>query len=354
MTSRERVLTSVQHKEPDRVPLFYRDVPEVQDRLLTDLGLQSREELLRHLQIDFRLVGPRYVGPSLGDKKSGCIRDIWGVEHSYMKFSEAGGYWEVTSSPLAKCEDPAMLKDYAWPSLEWFDFSGISEQIKKHDGYAIMTDANHASRSVLFVIQALCGNEKAWADMLVNPELSESLIQHIMDFNLQFIEKMLTAANDKIDFFRTGDDFGMQNGLLIGPDLYQKFLHPALKAMGDLAKQHGAYYYHHTCGGVRKLIPELIRSGVDILDPLQVKATGMVPAELKAEFGQQLCFSGGVDEQELLPRGTPEQVRLGVRSLLDEMAPGGGFFIGPTHNLQVDIPTENVVAMYQAAKEWPN
>jgi uroporphyrinogen decarboxylase len=96
----------------------------------------------------------------------------------------------------------------------------------------------------------------------------------------------------------------------------------------------------------------LIETGVDVLDPLQVKAEGMIPEELKSEFGRRLCFSGGVDEQELLPRGTPEEVRNGVRGLLNVMSLGGGFFLGPTHNLQSDIPTENVVAMYEAARNW--
>ena len=351
MIPRDRVLTAVKHREPDRVPLFYRDVPEVQDRLLADLGLSSREELLRYLQIDFRWVEPRYVGPSLGDEQSGRIRDIWGVEYRFVSFSEAGGYWEAASNPLADCEDPAQLKDYPWPSLEWFDFSVLPEQIKKYENYAIMTAGGTASPSPLLVIQGLCGNEKAWTDMLLNPELFEALIRHILEFDVPFVEKMLAAAGDRIDFFRTGDDFGTQNSLLIGLDLYRRFLQPAIKAMSDVAKRHGAWHYHHSCGAIRQLIPDLIATGIDVLDPLQVKAVGMVPAELKAEFGRKICFSGGVDEQELLPRGTPEQVRQGVRSLLEEMAPGGGFFLGPTHNLQVDIPTENILAMYQTGWE---
>ena len=122
--------------------------------------------------------------------------------------------------------------------------------------------------------------------------------------------------------------------------------------MSRIAKAHGAYYYHHCCGAVRELIPLLIEAGVDVLDPIQVKAAGMEPAALKADFGERLCLSGGVDEQELLPNGTPAQVRAGVRALLDVMAPGGGYFVGPTHNFQSDIPTANIVAMYEAARAW--
>jgi len=120
--------------------------------------------------------------------------------------------------------------------------------------------------------------------------------------------------------------------------------------MADTAKKYGAHYYQHSCGSVRDLIPEFLEAGVEVLDPLQVYAKDMDPAELKAEYGDVLCFSGGIDEQELLPKGTPGQVAEGVRELIRIMAPGGGFFIGPTHNFQDDIPTENIVSMYKSAR----
>jgi uroporphyrinogen decarboxylase len=174
----------------------------------------------------------------------------------------------------------------------------------------------------------------------------------VLDFRLPFIDCMLAAAGDRIDFCRIGDDYGSQNGLLISPEMWKHRIGGALGAMARVAKGHGAYYYHHSCGAIRALIAELIGSGVDVLDPVQVKAAGMIPSELKAEFGDRLCFSGGLDEQDLLPRGTPDEVREGVFRLLDDMAPGGGFFLGPTHNFQDDIPTGNIVAMYDAAREW--
>ncbi|MCX5637996.1 MAG: uroporphyrinogen-III decarboxylase, partial [Planctomycetota bacterium] len=160
------------------------------------------------------------------------------------------------------------------------------------------------------------------------------------------------AAGGRIDFFRIGDDFGTQNSLVMSPRMFRDIIKPALKAMADTAKKYGAYYYHHSCGAVRELIPDLIETGVDVLDPIQVQAAGMVPTELKAEFGQKICFSGGVDEQRLLPNGSPEDVRKGVFQLLEDMARGGGFFIGPTHNFQADIPTANILAMYDAARQW--
>jgi len=196
------------------------------------------------------------------------------------------------------------------------------------------------------------GVEKALIDMAIHPAFFHALTQRIMDFLAPFVDRMLEAAGNRIDFFRVGDDYGTQKALLIGPRHWRTFIHPALKQLAGIAKGHGASFYLHSCGAVRELIPDLIETGVDVLDPLQVKATGMIPAELKRAYGEQICFCGGVDEQELLPRGTPEEIRAAVHQLLDTMCDRGGFFLGPTHNFQDDIPTENILAVYRAAKEW--
>ena len=353
MTPRERVLTAMEHRAPDRVPLFYRDVPEVEQRLLRDLGLKDRQELLQHFDIDFRWVGPEYIGPCLSDEETGRRRDIWGIEYQYTKFSDGAGYWEAVTHPLADATDPKVLEDYPWPSRDWFDFSTIADQVSRFDDYAIMTAPNFSSPGILQTpVQALVGMERSLMDIVINPEFFKTLVQHVLAFLRPFVDRMLQAAGGRVDFFRMGDDFGTQRGLLIGRNHWREFIQPALKELGDIAHAYGAYVYLHSCGAVRELIPDLIETGVDVLDPLQVKAAGMDPPELKQEYGNSLCFSGGVDEQELLPRGTPDEVRLGVHQLLDTMAPGGGFFIGPTHNFQDDIPTANIVAMYEAAREW--
>ena len=163
---------------------------------------------------------------------------------------------------------------------------------------------------------------------------------------------MLLAAGERIDFFRIGDDYGGQNNLLLSPELWRKRIKPALKSMADIAKKHKTYYYQHSCGSIRPLIPDFIEMGIDVLDPIQVTARDMNPTELKKEFGCKLCFSGGVDEQNLLRTGSTDDVRNYVKIFLDIMAPGGGFFIGPTHNFQIDIPTSNIIAMYKTARGW--
>lgn len=353
MTPRERVLQAIRHRTPDRVPLFYRDTPEVERRLLRDLGLADREALLRHFDIDFRWVEPRYIGPPLEDPRTGRHRNIWGVEYEYVLFNATDGYWQVVGHPLAGCDDPAAVAAYPWPRLEWFDFSDLRAQAERYADYALMTAPGYASPGLFQTpIQCLLGDEKSLMDLMVNPEFFQVLMRQVLAFLLPFVERMLTAAGGRIDCFRVGDDFGTQNALLMSPELWRRMIGPGFRALVECAHRHGAYFYLHSCGAVRELIPDLIAAGVDVLDPVQVKAAGMAPAALKADFGARLCFSGGVDEQALLSGGTPDDVRAGVRQLLEVMTPGGGFIVGPTHNFQVDIPTANIVALYEAARGY--
>ena len=353
MTHRERVLAAINHREPDRVPLFYRDVPEVEQRLLRDLDLTDREELLQYFDIDFRWVEPGYIGPCLSGEETGRRRDIWGAEYQYTPFRDGAGYWEVVSHPLAHVTDPKVLESYAWPSLDWFDFSTLADPLGQFADHAIMTAPGFASPGVLqSAIQALVGMEKSLIDMAINTDFFKALIRHVLAFLEPFVDRMMDAGGGRIDFFRVGDDFGTQNGLMFSRAQWCEFMQPAYRSLKAITRKHGAYLYLHSCGAIRELIPDFLETGVDALDPLQVRAAGMNPAELKRKYGNTMCFSGGVDEQELLREGTPDDVKSGVQQLLEIMAPDGGFFLGPTHNFQDDIPTANIVAMYEAAREW--
>lgn len=346
MTPRDRVFAAMRHEEPDRVPHFYRDIPEVEERLLRDLGLPDREALLRRFEVDFRWIAPEYVGPPL-QVDAWRRRNIWGVEFEYIAL-EIGGHWQTRSFPLEGTFDPKALDDYPWPSLEWFDFTSLGAQAAAYADYATMTAAGPASDGILGVVQDLVGLERALTDPYVNRPFFDALIEKILAFKLPFVERMVTGAR-RLDFFRIGDDFGTQRGLLLGPTQWRETFGPALKAVAGTAKSAGAtYYYHHSCGGIRPLIGDLLDIGMDVLDPIQVLAEGMEPAALKRDFGDRLCFSGGVDEQRLLPQGTPEEVRAAVRRLCGILGAGGGYFLGPTHNFQEDIPTENIVAIYDA------
>lgn len=353
MTAKARVLAALGHREPDRVPFMYRDIPRVRTRLLSDLQLKDEEELFTILGIDFRWVEPFYTGPELSEKGHPERRkSIFGVQYC-LKQGDGGTYWEPEIFPFQHADDPGVLDNYPWPDVGQFDFSGLKEQLDRYEGYAVMTAPNiYCSPGILTVIQDLLGMEKTLMDMYLNPDLWHALAEKIMVFNKDFLSRYLGAGEGRIDFFRIGEDYGTQRGLLFAPEQYREFLKKRNMEMASIARNHGAHYYQHTCGSVKALIPDLIEAGVEVLDPLQVLADEMDPAVLKKEYGRDICFSGGVDEQELLPNGSPREVREAVFRLLEVMAPGGGFFLGPTHNFQEDIPTDNITALYEAGKEF--
>lgn len=349
MNSKERVYQSLAHLEPDRVPFMYRDVPEVRSRLKHDLQLSSDEDLFKFLNIDFRWVEPVYIGKALS-LPNGHKQDIWGVQWKYTRFSDNAGYWNEVSHPLANIDDPDKLDEYPWPTADDWDFSELETECDKYSEYAIMTAPGPASPGILQTpIQPLIGNERSFTEPFMNPEFFQKLIDKILEFQVNFVEKIFSAANGKIDFFRIGDDFGTQQGLLFDIETWKTYFLPAFKTMADTAKKYGAHYYQHSCGAIRNLIPSFLEAGVEVIDPLQIGAAGMNPEELKKEFGHFVAFSGGIDEQQVLPNGTPEEVKREVKRMIEIMAPGGGYFLGPTHNFQEDIPTKNILAMYEAA-----
>jgi uroporphyrinogen decarboxylase len=348
LSPKERVLTSLEHREPDRVPLFYRSIPEVDERLKRDLNLPDDEALLRHLDIDFRWVEPRYVGPSLEiEGKPNRKRNIWGVEYEHVK-TEAGSYWGAVKETLKDVTAPAALDDYPWPQLDWFDFSDLKADCERYSEFAVMTAGGSASPGIMSPIQDMIGMERVFMDPMLNPEFFKKLVEKVLEFNVRFVERMFETAGGGIDFFRIGDDYAGQQSIAMWKDCYRD----GLIEMSSRAKRFGAKYYQHCCGGVRELLPHFIEIGVDVVDPLQVLAKGMDPAELKQQFGDRVTFSGGIDEQELLPSGTPEDVRAEVVRMCHIMTPGVGYFVGSTHNFQEDVPTENITVMYEAAREW--
>lgn len=230
------------------------------------------------------------------------MQDIWGVEYRFVEFSDQGGYFEAVKRPLADADSTEALDAHRWSSLDWFDYSALHDQLVWYDKYAIMTAPGFSSPGPLLTLPNMMGEEKAWTDMIAAPELFDAAMARVMEFLVAFVDRMLEASEGRIDFFRIGDDFGGQQGLLFGVDLWKARLQPALRRLGDIARSRNAHYCRHSCGSVRDLIPDLIDTGVE--------------------------------------------------ELLDATALGRGFFIGPTHNFQVDVPTENILAMYEAAKVW--
>ncbi|MGQ9629724.1 MAG: uroporphyrinogen decarboxylase family protein [bacterium] len=358
MNSKERVFKAIDREEADRVPIDYWGTAEVGEKLKKHLGAKDQEELLQKLDCDLRYIpGPLYIGPELRKYPDGGSEDLWGVvrKTKYIDESEErGSYEHVVRSPLAEMKTVGEIENYArWPSPDWFDYSAIEGQCDAHPDRAVVFMGDRLNRTAQFKpAQYLRGMDRFMIDMVESPALAEAIIERIVDFYLQYDERIFRAAGGKIDIFLMGDDFGMQTGMIVSPDMWRRFFAPGLGKFIGLAKKYGIKVMHHSCGSIRPIIPDLIEMGLDILNPIQPGTTGMDPVELKREFGRYICFHGGVSIQRNLPFGTPEDVRAEVRELMRSLAPGGGFIICTAHNIQPDTPVENVLALFEAYREY--
>ena len=358
MRAIERVISSINHIEPDRVPWDFWATPELELCLISHLGLSSSEELLRYLDVDLRYYrGPSFTGTMLTSYDDGVAEDLWGVLRKKMVV-EGGSYsWtysHVVCSPLYSAETVRDIDYYQhWPSADWWDYGNVEEDCGQFDGFAVVYAGDRLDRTAqLKPAMYLRGMEQIYLDLYENPEIADAIISHIKDYFLTYNERLFQAANGKIDIFMMGDDFGTQNGPMMSVDTWRRFFKEGFRQYIDLAHRYGMKVMHHTCGAVRDLIPEFIDCGLDILQSVQPRAAGMDLGELKKEFGKYLSFHGSVDIQETLPHGSIEDIRAEVRERMEAGKPGGGFIISTAHNIQPDTPVESVLALYEAYQEF--
>lgn len=358
MTSRERVLMALSHKEPDRVPWDYWATPEVTARLIKHFGLHTKEELLDFLDVDLRVIpGPKYIGPPFKQHPDGAVEDIWGVpriEKSYGEGAQHGVYKEVTSPPLAGVSSIKDVLNYPkWPKAEWFDYSDVARQSRQYPNRAIVFAGDRLNRtSLLKAAMYLRGTAEILLDLVENPGIAEAIFEKITEFYLEYNRRVFEAAQGGIDLFMSGDDYGTQSGLFVRYETWKRFFAPGLRRYWELARKYGVKVMHHSCGSIKPLIPDMIEMGLDVLNPIQPGAADMDPRDLKARFGARLSFHGSVDIQKTLPFGTPTDVRAEVRDRMEALAPGGGFIICTAHNIQPDTPLENIVALFEAYREF--
>jgi uroporphyrinogen decarboxylase len=261
-----------------------------------------------------------------------------------------GNYLEVEHYPLEGDIGISDIENYTWPDPDHYDYSVIPTLCEKYGDYAILNVGNRLNRtSVLKAAMYLRGMQQLMIDMALNPPLVKVLLEKIADYYLAHNERIFKAGEGLIDIFMMGDDFGTQKGLLISPEMFRKFFAPKLKEFAAQAKSYGLKVMLHSCGSIRELIPDIIEIGVDILNPIQTHAKGMIPEELKKEFGDRICFHGGIDIQRTLPFGTTEDVEREVKHRIRILGKEGGYILASTHNIQSDTPIENVLRMYETA-----
>jgi len=331
----------------------YWATPEVTARLLRRFGLTAREELLQHFGVDFRYIdGPKYIGPPPPPDR---WEDHWGVPRVRVQVGSgetATAYWEVIEFPLQCAASVEEVRDYPrWPSPEAFDYSVVRGQVAeaRQTGKVVVFMGDRLNRCAqLKPAMYLRGVEQILLDFALNPEIAEAIIERIAAFYLEYTRRTLEAAGGGIGIFMMGDDFGTQAGPLVSPDMWRRFLRPGFQAFIALAKRYGCTVAHHSCGAIRPLIPDLIECGLDVLNPLQPHVRDMDHRELKRLFGNRLCFHGSVSIQRALPFGSPDDVRREVRERFEALGTGGGFIFCTAHNLQPDVPLENIEALFDA------
>jgi len=345
MSSRERMLAAIRHQPVDRVPTDIWATAEVWDRLKAALG--PGEDILSRLHVDGMAgIGPRYCGPPPPAAPEGEGADFWGVRSRPVDYG-SGVYWETTHHPLAQAQTVDDLDAYAWPSADWFDYSKLRAEASAARKTQIVQAGYMAP---LYYHTRLRGMETALVDPLLDPEFTRLLLDRLCRFFYDHHRRIFEACDGLIDIAQVTDDLGSQTGPLIGLDTFREFYRPHLERFAQLCHEFGILVFHHDDGAIRPFIPDLIEIGIDVLNPIQWRCPGMDAAGLKRDFGKRLCFHGAIDNQETLPRGTPEQVRAEVRRMIDTLAADRtGFILAPCHNLQPVTPLENIFAMYDEA-----
>ena len=355
LNSWERVKLAIQHEETDRPPVDFAVAPELVDRLLKELSLSSHEELLELLGVDIRVVRPKYIGPKdrfgeLGVDALGATEtttDIWGVVRTPVQ-NRFQTYSEIVHHPLADAQSLDEIENFAWPSVDWYDFSHIEEQIKEWDRKQkrwITCAAGGAFESPWY----MRGLEQYLMDLIENPELTGAIVRHVTDFYIEYGRRIFEASNGRLDMIETGGDLGTQQGMLLSPNLWRQRVKPGSYKLISTFAGYGVKTCYHSDGAIRPVIPDFIDMGLDVLDPIQPLAKGMDPILIKKDFGDRITLHGAIDEQELLPHAGANEVFEHTRRLAGMMSAGGGYILCASQILQADTPTENILAMYHAS-----
>ncbi|MEA3334877.1 MAG: uroporphyrinogen decarboxylase family protein [Chloroflexota bacterium] len=388
MNSRQRLLTTLDHREPDRVPfdlgstqvtgihaVAYRSLrqalglPDVEPELcdtIQQLALPD-QDLVQRLGIDTRGLYPlnshNWGGTTKDHGDHWLYRDEWGIVHRREK--PDGLYFSIVQVPLPQSDLTAKnIQDYPWPDMggRW-RVAGLREQAERlrADGYAVVL--KDAFAGIFEFAQRIVGMENLLMMMALDESLACTLFDAILALKLDYWQTALDelgdpsagSGNSLVDVVSYADDYGTQVSQLISPAMFRRQLKPRVRQVFELQAKLAphAKRFFHSDGNVRPLLPDFIEMGVQILNPIHIRATGMDPVALKRDFGNDLVFwGGGVDTQGVLPSGTPEEVKEDVRRNIEALAPGGGYVFNTIHNIQADVPPKNIIAMWEALREY--
>jgi len=374
MTPKERVLASLNFKEPDRVPLDFGGWVttisiKTYQRLLDLLNLPLKaevfdwlrqnsaphEDVLELLCVDTRRVYPGSPRNWTFEPKSTdqglYVEDEWGC--GFVK-NDSSLYYNLIKSPLkdATIED---LKSYPWPDPKDPGYlEGVVErarQLYEENEYAIVGE--FAWESWFERAWKLRGMEHFYLDMALDREFVHAVLDKTVELHLSYLENLLNACGNYIDVVIQGGDLAGQETTLMSPSDYREFIKPRqAKVIKHIKELTSAKVFWHSCGAVESIIEDFIEVGIDILNPVQVRAKGMEAERLKEKYSGRIVFWGGVDSQRVLPAGTQKDVEKEVKHIIRAMGSGGGLVICAVHNIQADVPEKNVLSLYKAVDKW--
>ena len=330
-------------KKPDRVPMDYWATAEADAKLKKFLGCGSDSELYKKLHIDKPVsVGPEYVGAKIP-----ADEDMHGCKYRNVHYG-TGVYRECIFNPLAQYGTVEEIEaGYEWPDVDWFDYSVIPGELKGNEDYPVSGGGSEP----FLLYKQLRGEEQAFMDLILNPEIVEYCLDKLFDFCYENTSRIYEQIPDKVTYSYVAEDMGSENDLMISPEHIRRYLIPRMKRMIGLIHQAGVYVFHHNDGSIRKILPDMIDAGIDILNPIQWRCKNMEREGLKLDLGDKLIFHGGVDNQYTLPFGSVREVKQEVTDNIRILGEGGGYILGPCHNIQAVSPPENIVAMYKTGYE---
>lgn len=367
LTSRERVKLSVNHQEPDRAPFDMTFTVDAYNNLRRRLGLPDEphksvgiwsdvspsQDLLGAMQVDMLYLGLNPASrPSRLCQNDGLHYDQWGVGRRKVTRDDGSYYFEMVKHPMPNPSYQA-IDDFPWPDpYDPARAQGVREKFQRARSQTDQAIVSKFTTSIWEQSTYLVGLQ-TWLELMADdPDLAGAILDRTTDVAIGLADVGLSAAGDLIDIFRlSGEDLGTQTNALISPRMYDQVVRPRHARLWSFVKQRLAdvnpsvKLMLHSCGNVRPFISRWIEMGLDILDPIQPHAAGMSPKELKADFGDRLTFHGGIDLQVILPFGSVEDVRRHVTECLQALAPGGGYIVAPAHNVQSDVPSENLLAL---------
>jgi len=387
MNSRERIITTLEHREPDRVPFDFAGMHctgihvKAYKALCDYMGINPepihfmdviqqvvvpKQELLEKFCVDTRGLYPlcshnwKFEAKDIGDFLEHT--DEWGFTYHYPK--ENGFWWCQTKAPLnGMCVETESINKHKWPQAYLPErIKGLRALAQRYQAEGKIVMLKGLCAGLFEMGQRIRGMENFLCDLMVDREKAVLLLDKILELKKQFWIMALEDLGDLVDIVVEVDDYGTQDSQLISHEIFTDLIAPRLYELIRFLKTTLAqkkkptekgYVFFHSCGNIRPFLPDFINMGMDIINPIHINAAGMNPDKLKADFGHEITFwGGGVDTQNVLPFGSPKKVKEDVKRNLETLMPDGGYVFASIHNIQADVPPANIIAMWEALQEY--